>query len=334
VETSFRDSVGSASENWVAISVEEGANNTGCVVCGSPLAIVLEGLTDTRFGTRGSYQACRCLSCGLEQLFPRPSFKELKKLYEEEYNFGGESETLYTELRERFLFCVLYRLWINIDGDISFHSRTGSGRLLDVGCNEGRGLQIYAANGFQVEGLELNENAAATARRTGFVVHTCLISDLDPAIPFNIAVLSNVLEHSLSPKEMLRDVHRTLARDGQVWVSCPNSRSWLRSIFGRRWINWHVPFHISHFCPETLARLLTDAGFVEIEIRQISPALWATQSLIAYLFARPGEKTKQLRNPFLTLFLMLFARFVLSPLLWLGNRLKRGDCLVATAIKG
>ena len=36
---------------------------------------------------------------------------------------------------------------------MSFHARRGAGRLLDVGCNEGRGLAMYAANGFQAESL-------------------------------------------------------------------------------------------------------------------------------------------------------------------------------------
>ena len=44
--------------------------------------------------------------------------------------------------------------------------------LLDVGCNEGRGLTMYAGNGFQAEGLELNRVAADAARQKGFVVVT------------------------------------------------------------------------------------------------------------------------------------------------------------------
>jgi len=59
-----------------------------------------------------------------------------------------------------------------LDGDISFHSRRGQGRLLDVGCNKGRGLLIYQHNGFSPEGLELNEKAAQDARKAGFTVHT------------------------------------------------------------------------------------------------------------------------------------------------------------------
>ena len=43
-----------------------------------------------------------------------------------------------------------------LEGDFSFHRPKGTGRLVDIGCNEGRGLKIYSRNGFQAEGLELN----------------------------------------------------------------------------------------------------------------------------------------------------------------------------------
>jgi len=94
-----------------------------------------------------------------------------------------------------------------------------------------------------------------------------------------------------------------------------------------------VPFHISHFSAKSLRRLLTDAGFQNVETRQITPALWITQSCIARLFAREGKKNKQLRNPMLTLSLMVFARFILFPALWVGNRSGRGDCLLVSATK-
>jgi hypothetical protein len=104
-------------------------------------------------------------------------------------------------------------------------------------------------------------------------------------------------------------------------------------VFGRYWINWHVPFHISHFSADTLRELLESTGYAQIEVRQITPALWIAQSLIAYFFATKGRKNRQLRNPFLTLFLMLLARFVLLPGLWLENKRGRGDCLLAVATK-
>ena len=258
---------------------------------------------------------------------------DLKQLYRTHYNFGGEKDTLYTRLRERFQASSWYRLWTRLDGDNAFFRKTGAGRLLDVGCNEGRGLRMYASNGFRAEGLDLNETAAEVAREAGFQVHTCPIEELYPAAPYDVVVLSNVLEHSLDPRRMLQDVHRILAGGGQVWISCPNSQSWLRRVFGRSWINWHVPFHTFHFSSGTLCRLLAETGYARIEVRQTTPASWVAQSVIGRLFSKKDEKNFLLRNPFLTALLMLFARFVLFPALWLGNRSGRGDCLLALASK-
>jgi len=285
---------------------------------------------DTRFGIPGMSEAMRCQSCGLEQSFPIPSQVVLTALYERYYNFGGEHDTCYTRLRDWFFASPFHRLWAFLDGDISFYTRNGVGRLLDIGCNEGRGLEIYNRNGYVVEGLELNERAAAVARTKGFTVHTALLGQFAPTTPFDVAVLSNVLEHSLDPSQMLADVRRILKPGGKVWISCPNSRSWLRSCFGRYWINWHVPFHIVHFSSETLETVLTGAGFRNIKIRHITPSLWAASSVIAWLFAKPGKPNRQLRNPVLVLVLMLVARFLFFPLLILGNMLRRGDCLIVT----
>ncbi len=305
----------------------------GCLLCGGTATVLLPGVTDTRFGIAGSYDVLRCTACGLEQTYPIPLPGELKALYEKHYNFGGERDTAYTRIREWFHFSPVYRLWLILDGDISFHRAKGAGRLLDIGCNEGRGLKIYSRNGFRAEGLELNETAARVARERGFTVHTCLLQEFLPSHPYDVVVLSNVLEHSLNPREMLADVRRILKDDGQVWISCPNNQSWQRKMFGRDWANWHVPFHTVHFCITTLKRALLQSGFTKVEISQITPALWVAANLIVSVFARPNRVTKELRNALLMMSLMLFVRGLLFPILWLGNLLGRGDCLVVMARK-
>jgi SAM-dependent methyltransferase len=305
-----------------------------CIACGGLLEESLNGLFDTRFGSAGDYQVRRCGQCGLEQLSPLPSAADLKDLYERYYNFGGEHDTLYTRLRQWYFSSLLHRLWASLDGDISFYLRKGAGRLLDIGCNEGRGLGIYTSNGFEVEGLELNEKAAASARRGGFVVHSEALERFTPAKAFDVAVLSNVLEHSLEPAQMLRDVRRILKPGGQLWISCPNSRSWLRFFFGPYWINWHVPFHIVHFSSTALEGMLRHEGFTDIQTHQITPSLWVAHSVIARMFASPGKATRQLRNPALVVGFMLLARLMFFPLLIAGNRWQRGDCLIVTATLG
>lgn len=288
---------------------------------------------DTRFGIEMSYIISKCKACYLEQTTPLPNQVELNKLYEDFYNFSGEKNTRYTQLRAQFINSFLYRIWLAIDGDISFHGEKGSGSLLDVGCNEGRGLEFYRSNGFSAEGLELNSNAAEVARNKGFTVHGSTLESFFTEKKYDVVVLSNVLEHSLDPDTMLQNIRRLLNTNGQVWISCPNSRSWLRSAFGRYWINWHVPFHIVHFSADTLQETLRKSHFEIVSMRQETPALWVAHSIIARLFAKPGQPTRQLRSAVLVASLILLIRGLLFPLLWLGNLFKRGDCLVVVARK-
>ena len=304
-----------------------------CLLCGNELVPVLEGVYDTRFGLPGVYAIYGCRRCGLEHTLPRPSQGELNRLYEDHYNFAEVTGRSYHGLRGLLHSPLFYRLWLAIDGDVSFHARRGQGRLLDIGCNEGRGLAFYRANGFQAEGLELNGVAAAAAGAKGFTVYEEPLESFRPAQPYDVIVMSNVLEHFLDPRQALADVRRLLAEHGEAWISLPNSHSWLRRRFGRAWINWHVPFHIVHFSPQTLTRALAESGFEIRKLRQVTPALWVAQSVIARFAARPGKVTGALRDPKLVVPLILLARGLLFAWLWLNNRLGFGDCLAVVARK-
>ena len=138
--------------------------NDPCLFCGAPTQAAIADVVDNRFGSPGRYAIHACAACGGRQTCPRPDQAALKALYERYYNYGGKTDSGYASAREKFLFSPFYRLMLAVDGDISFHARKGSGRLLDIGCNEGRGLRLYRQNGFEAEGLELNSHAAAKAR--------------------------------------------------------------------------------------------------------------------------------------------------------------------------
>src|SRR5471032_2214393 len=160
-----------------------------CLLCGSELVPVLAEVHDTRFGLPGAYGIHGCRRCGLEHTLPRPSQSELNRFYEEHYNFAEVTGASYHGLRRLLHSPLFYRLWLAIDGDVSLHTRRGLGRLLDVGCNEGRGLAFYRANGFQAEGLELNSVAAAAARAQGFTVHEQPLESFQPPEPYDVIVM-------------------------------------------------------------------------------------------------------------------------------------------------
>jgi SAM-dependent methyltransferase len=306
-------------------------HNWPCGMCGQGCRLLLDGLCDDRFGAPGAYAILKCGNCGLEQTWPRPSEGELKGLYERFYNAGVTPHSVYQGLRERFLASGLYRLWLKWDGDMSFHGCRGAGRLLDVGCNEGRGLSLYADNGFQVEGLELNEAAAALARRRGFRVHTAPLAQFRPQEPYDVVVLANVLEHAWDPLVMLAQVRRLLRPGGEVWISCPNAASLWRRVFGRAWVNWHVPFHLWHFSSQTLQELLDSANFSIIDNKTFTPALWVTHSICIKLSRKEGGRNRLIRcAPLIALMTLSIKLFVL-PFFHNINRQMAGDCLIIVA---
>ena len=296
-----------------------------CMLCQGPTEIVLDDTQDTRLGLPGRWDIVRCRQCGFEQTSPLLSAAQLTDLYEAHYNHGGEPGTRYARLRDRFFASPLYRLMLCLDGDISFHTERGAGRrLLDIGCNEGRNLEFYRRAGFAAEGQEINSVAARTASDRGFAVHTASLAQLPPAT-YDRVVMSQVLEHVLDPVDTLRQCRRLLASDGELWISVPNARSWQRQVFGRRWINWHVPFHVSHFTAQSLTDVLHKAGFSIVAIKNASPAAWMAQSVIASIRRKPRGRSALLLG---TLMLMAYA---VVPLLRLGNRTGRGDCLIVKA---
>lgn len=305
-----------------------------CIICGGECQPVVAGLFDNRFGAPGSYHIVRCQNCDLEQTWPRLPEGEIKELYERYYNCGGEEKSTYSRLREWFMASGLYRHWLKWDGDISFHLEKGAGRLLDLGCNEGRGLAFYASNGFQVEGLEINEQAAALARRRGFTVYTTPLAEFNPESPYDVVVLSNVLEHALDPIAMLSQVRQLLKPKGQVWISCPNANSFWRRVCGRCWVQWHVPYHICHFSPQTLRGLLELAHFSILKIQTCTPAFSLAGSLCVLLGSRSGRANRFMRSAPARFGLTLAARSLLFFLSRLGNfngRLAE-DCLIVKAV--
>lgn len=313
------------------------SKNQRCLICSGNLKEIVSGIFDTRFGIQDQYKIGVCSNCGSEQTYPVPSDLDLKLLYEKYYNYEDNplkhSSGLYVKLRSLFQKSFLWFFWLKIDGDISFHLFKGRGLLLDIGCNEGRGLEFYRANGFSAEGLEVNRNAAELARKKGFVVHEDLLDSFNPIRGYDVIVLSNVLEHSTDPRQMLLRAKALLVDNGMLLISCPNAKSFFRLIFGKYWINWHVPFHITHFTEASLRNLINECGLNIIKSSNASPSLWLTHSILAKIFSHRGVATQQLRSVGYVCTLMLVIRFVLFPFLWLSNQLGRGDCLMLVSGK-
>ena len=301
----------------------------------------LTEISDRRLDIAGVWSSHSCSNCGLENIQPRPSETILVNLYAKHYNQAEAKnpQGLYAHIRDFVMNTRIYRLWVWLDGDVGFHlspPRAGHRRILDVGCNQGRGMLQFRRSGFdEVEGLDINPVAAAEAAKLGFPVFTGPVMKFFPKQRFDVVVLANVLEHCPIPTTTLSNVARLVKPDGEVWLSVPNADSHWRKLFGRAWINWHPPFHIAFYARNSLQAILANTGFEVVEIKSVTPGLWLAQSLLSLRFTRARRSNRKLRNPLaisLVLLAILLVRVLSIEIFW-GRfvKLRNRDALIVRA---
>ena len=311
-----------------------GCKDNNCHSCGKQLNGGSVEVFDTRFGISKPFYYVECRSCNMSQIDPIITNLELKEYYERYYNSTEKAPGVnYSKYRQLVDYSWLGKIIYRLEGDVAFYLKTGTGPLLEIGCNEGRNLPHYQNNGFQVEGLEINSIAANIAARKGFNIHSCYANELTSVNRYSVVVLSNVLEHDTNPNNLLKDAYKIIKKNGELWISLPNYNSIWRHIFKKNWINWHPPFHVSHFSPSALESMLIRAGFSIREVRTVSPSQWISMSIISTIFFTKGIPTRQMRNVSIVGTSMLFVKLITLPFNWLINKLLRGDCIKIVAVK-
>ena len=142
-------------------------------------------------------------------------------------------------------------------------------RILDVGCGDGANMRLLKARGHDVEGITLSEAEARIVRSQGF---TCHVADINWELPtfcpgsFDGILLSHVLEHFVSPVDVLKELCRMLLPGGGVYVVLPNVLQ-----FQQRWelVRGHFQYaetgimdrtHLRFFDFYSAGDLVRDAG--------------------------------------------------------------------------
>jgi len=207
------------------------------------------------FGEENGHKLVRCSGCGLVYVNPQPPASELRHIYRERMERGGEADyyAAYTAARaghERHARRLLG--WLE--------GIRRPGRLLEIGCGPGFFLACARARGWEVLGVEPAEPFAAYARRTlGIDV---VAADLDSAdLPrgrFDAAAMLDLLSHLPSPAGALARVRDSLAPGGVLLIQTGNRGEFEGIPAGA---DWDTPLHLFHFTRRNLCDLLGRAGF-------------------------------------------------------------------------
>ncbi len=140
------------------------------------------------------------------------------------------------------------------------------GKLVDFGCGEGKFLE-RAVRHFDLTGVEISPRYAklSSARAPAAKILVGPVTEIAAKDlsenSFDVVTQFGYIEHEWRPLEGLRAAHRVLKPGGITVIKTPNYACWNRRVMGLDWCGYHIPAHCNYFTPNTLGRLLRQAGF-------------------------------------------------------------------------
>lgn len=217
----------------------------------------------------------RCNRCSLLYRNPRPTASTVRENYASERTSLGWEERVADRRSHQF------RRFVD-----SYPDRPG--RLLDIGTGYGFFLKMAEERGWEAIGVDLDPKGIAYAKERLRV--NAVLGDLDnvrfPEGSFDLVTLWNVVECVPDPLELLRQVRPLLRKEGTVFIRTQNE-AWQRfsfkltSLLPR--LGWKrlfeknpfptFVFHMSSFSRSTLRRLIEQAGFEPLSIRNSKPTM-------------------------------------------------------------
>ena len=250
-----------------------------CELCGTAVhAAPLATGWDFEYATsHREFRIVRCAACGLVYLADRPVAEALPIIYPPNYYSFDESAR-----ENRLIKAARDRLERRKAAAYGRLLGPGPREVLDVGCGDGRLLDILRNHGdasWHLAGVEIGAGAAARARAKGYEVMHGNFESLDLTAwrgRFHLILMHQVLEHTRSPRLAIRAILELLKPGGIFSIETPDTDSWDATLFGRRyWGGYHIPRHFHLFNKPTLARLLDQEGFDIVSQRSIlSPVFW------------------------------------------------------------
>ncbi len=248
-----------------------------CVVCNSHEHALLRNTFDDRYGHPASFQIVQCQQCGHIMTSPRLREEDLPELYGTYYPRKALTAELVSKqaAQAQTRMSRLSRWWMGADNQGQFDVKPGE-RILDIGCGSGFSLLIAKSKGAEAYGVEADPNVQVLAKELGLAIHQGSIHDYPfPGVSFDLVVLNQVIEHIPEPGLALEVIVDRLAPGGRIILVFPNRSSFYSRIFGSRWINWHIPYHLHHFNLSGFQKMAERYGLHMFRHRTITPNLWS-----------------------------------------------------------
>ncbi|MDJ0753738.1 MAG: methyltransferase domain-containing protein [Ardenticatenaceae bacterium] len=303
--------------------------HVACNFCGQDRPEMFFTGRDYWYGVGGKFTLQKCSNCGHIYLNPRPTQEEMFRFYPDEY----EPYTNYHEMKDRLnQLQNAYFIYKQVRF-VSKFLKPGQ-KVLEVGCSTGEFLYALREKGFEVEGVEPNQTAAAIAQQHyKLVVHNQYFEDCQfEKGAFDAIVMWNVWEHLDDPRQGLRQISSIVKDGGTFIMNVPNPDAIEAKIFGRFWAGWDIPRHLNIFSAQHLVQLFADCRWQVKKIRGFGGRLWL------FRLSWSHWKKNAPKTPFFTPFLTKLvdsrlAALIFTPFFMLLEQLNRSSIMGLVAVK-
>ncbi len=234
-----------------------------CEVCRSRTIEHFCTISDRVLKTKNEvWQIRRCRSCGFGWTLPRLMPETISRYYVSGYH-GDVEATI-----EEFLSGKLGRTrsWRGEMEKVRLVEKyIAGGRILDVGCGDGKFLWALDGCRWSRTGVDLSKETLdlVKSRIQGLrlIQGTIDDPDLDPET-FDAITFWHALEHLPDTCQVLNRTSSLLRQGGWIFVSLPNFDSIQAKIFRKYWYPFDdVPRHLYHFSRDSLDRALERTHF-------------------------------------------------------------------------
>lgn len=163
-------------------------------------------------------------------------------------------------------------------------------KAFDLGCGNGSVADWLTQRGFEVTGVDPSATGIAEAKRTypGISLYegSCYEPLSDKYGTFPLVVSLEVVEHLYAPRSFASCVRNLLQDGGHAIISTPYHGYWknlalavsgkLDAHFNPLWDHGHIKF----WSPQSLSRLMQEAGFRVLEIHRVGRFAALAKSMV------------------------------------------------------
>lgn len=196
---------------------------------------------------------------------PKPSLEKLPDYYKSE-NYISHTDT------KRNLFEKAYHLVRTLSLKRKLHLINSLSakekKLLDIGCGTGDFLNVCKNNGWEVLGIEPNENARTIANNkvNDSVFDIEKLGQLEVG-SFNVITLWHVLEHLPELDNQIATFKRLLNPNGVLIIAVPNYKSYDAGYYKEFWAAYDVPRHLWHFSRQSINKLVSKENMSVVKMK-------------------------------------------------------------------